>query len=53
MSNQTEHLDLFDQIIHTLVNMSESIDLLTGKMRGGCHQILMFGPESEFVGEGC
>ena len=52
MSNETEHLDLFDQIIHTLVNVSESVDLPAGEMGGGRHQVLIFGTKGEFIGEG-
>ncbi len=51
MANETEHLDLFDQVIHTLMNVGESIDFSAGQVRGGCHQIFIFGPESKFIGE--
>jgi hypothetical protein len=52
MANEAEHLDLLDQVIHTLMNVSESVDLPAGEMRRGCHQVFMFGPEGKFIGEG-
>jgi hypothetical protein len=51
MANETEHLDFLDEVIHTLMNVSESIDFPAGQVRGGRHQILIFGPEGEFIGE--
>src|SRR4030042_230693 len=52
MSDETEHLDLFDQIIHALVNVGESVDLPAGEMGGGRHQVLIFGTKGELIGEG-
>jgi hypothetical protein len=51
VADQPEHLNFFDQIIHTLVDMSESVDLPAGEMRGGCHQVLMFRTKGELIGE--
>jgi hypothetical protein len=51
VADQPEHLDFFDQIVHALVDMRESIDLSAGEMRSGCHQILMFRTKGELIGE--
>jgi hypothetical protein len=53
VANQPEHLNFLDEIIHTLVDMCESVDLPTGEMGSGGHQILVFGTESELIGESC
>jgi hypothetical protein len=52
VADQSEHLDFLDQIIHTLVDMSESVDLPAGEMGAGSHQVLMFRAEGELIGEG-
>jgi hypothetical protein len=51
MGNETEHLDLFNEVIHILVDMGEPVDLLSGEVRNGGHQILMFRTKGEFIGE--
>jgi hypothetical protein len=51
MGNEAEHLDLFNEIIHTLMDMGEPVDLLSGEVRGGCHQGFMLRPKGEFIGE--
>jgi hypothetical protein len=53
VGDETEHLDLFNEIIHTLMNVSESVDLLTGEMGSGCHQIFMLRTKGKLVSEGC
>jgi hypothetical protein len=53
MADETKHLNFFDQIIHTLMDVSESVDLPACKMRGGCHQVLIFRPKGKLVGKGC
>ena len=52
MGNETEHLDFLNKVVHTLMNVSESVDLPTGKMGSGRHQVLMFGPKGKIIGEG-
>jgi hypothetical protein len=52
MSDETEHLDFFNQIIHTLMDVGESVDLPAGEMGGGRHQVLIFGTKGELIGEG-
>jgi hypothetical protein len=52
VSNETKHLDLFDQVIHALVDMSESVDLLSSEMGSGSHQILILWSEGQLIGEG-
>jgi len=52
MGNETKHLDLLDQVIHALMDVSEPVDLVAGEMRGGGHQILMLGTKGEFISEG-
>jgi hypothetical protein len=52
MSDETEHLDFLNQIIHTLVDVGESVDLPAGEMGGGRHQVLIFGTKGELIGEG-
>jgi hypothetical protein len=51
VADQTEHLNLLDQIVHTLVDVSESVDLPAGEMGGGGHQILMFRTKGKLIGE--
>jgi hypothetical protein len=51
MGNEAEHLDFFDQIVHALVDMSESVDLSAGEMRGSGHQILIFRTKGELIRE--
>src|SRR5512139_2049401 len=51
MANETEHLHFLNQIIHTLVDVGESVDLPSSEMGGGCHQVLIFGTKGEFIGE--
>jgi hypothetical protein len=51
MGNEAEHLDLFNEIIHTLMNMGKSVDLLAGEVRSDGHQILMLRTKGEFIGE--
>jgi hypothetical protein len=52
MSDETEHLDFLNKIIHTLVDVGESVDLPTGEMGCGRHQVLIFGTKGELIGEG-
>jgi len=53
MGNEAKHLDLLNQVINVLMNVSESVDLPAGQVRGGRHQVLVLRAKSEFVSEGC
>jgi hypothetical protein len=53
MSDETKHLNFFDQIVHALMDVGESVDLPASEMGGGCHQILIFGAKGKFIGEDC
>ncbi len=44
VSDETEHLDFFDQIIHILVDVSESVNLSPSQMRGDRHQAFVLRP---------
>ena len=52
MSNEAKHLDLLNQVINILVNMSKPVDLPAGQVRGGRHQVLVLRAKSKLVGEG-
>jgi hypothetical protein len=52
MGNEAEHLNFFDKIVHTLVDMRESVDLPACEMGCGRHQVFIFRAESEFISEG-
>jgi hypothetical protein len=51
VADQSEHLNFFDQIVHALMDVGESVYLPAGEMGGGCHQILVFGAKGELIGE--
>jgi hypothetical protein len=53
MGDEAEHLDFLNEIVHALMNVSESVDLPAGQMGSGCHQVLMFRPKGKFISEGC
>ena len=44
------HFDLFDQIICALVQMCETVNLLTCKGRSCCHQIFVLRHLSKIIG---
>ena len=50
LSKQTLHLDFFDQIFRTLVQVTETIDLLPGQMRVCCHQVFIFRLFGQLIG---
>jgi hypothetical protein len=52
VGNETEHLNFLNEVVHTLMNVSESVDLPAGKMGSGRHQVFMLGPKGKIVGEG-
>ncbi len=52
MGDEAEHLDLFNQVIHGLVDMSETVDLLSRQMARRRHQVFIFrhgGPVRKFL----
>ena len=51
VGDEAQHLDFFDQVIDALVDVGKPVDLLSGQMGGGCHQVLVLGPQGKFVGE--
>ncbi len=52
VSDEAQHLDFLDQIIHALMNMGESADLSSGQMGGSCHQVFVFRPQGQFISKG-
>jgi hypothetical protein len=53
MGDEAKHLNLFDQVIHALMDMGETVDSLSGEMGDSGHQVLMLRTEGQFIGEGC
>lgn len=41
LSEETQHLDFFDQIIGTAVEVTKTVDSFAGQMGDGGHQVLM------------
>ena len=53
LRDHAEHLNLLDQILYTLMDMGETVDLLACKVRGYSHQILVLGIHGQIIGHGC
>lgn len=48
-----EHLDLLDEVFLALMNMGKTVDLLTGQVRSGGHQVLVLGIFCQLIGHSC
>ena len=52
LGDGTQHLGLFHQVIHRLVDVGETVDLMTGEVGGGGHEILVLRVARQGVGHG-
>ena len=52
LSQQSLHLDLFPQVVRTLMKMGEPVDFLASEIGGCGHQILVLRIMSQFIGHG-
>jgi len=52
MSDEPQHLDFPDKVVYRLVYVSETADFLAGQMALRCHEVFVFGHESQLVGLG-
>jgi hypothetical protein len=52
MGDEAKHLDFLNEIVHALVNVSESVDLSAGQMGGSRHQVLVLRPKGKLISEG-
>ena len=50
LGDGTQHLGLFHQVIHRLMDVGEAVDLFPGEVGGGGHQVLVVGGLGQVVG---
>ncbi len=52
VGDQTEHLDLLDQVVPALVDVGEAVDLFPGQVGGRGHEVFMLRLQRQLVGLG-
>jgi galactitol-specific phosphotransferase system IIC component len=50
MGDEAKHLDLFNEVVDGLMDVSEPVYFFPCQMAGGRHQVFMLGHEGELIG---